>query len=229
VILYYITDRKQFPGSPAEQRKRLLDTIRHSAEAGLDMVQLREKDLPVRELEALAREAVECVAGSATKLLVNSRIDVAIAAGAHSVHLPAGSEQPQPSEARVIFAKAGVLKPLIGISCHTAEEVIYAKAHGADFVVFGPVFGKAGVNNPAGLASLASICARPTGPYSKMAVLGLGGVAAENAPQLIAAGASGIAGIRLFQEAVDLHALVKRLRSLDRPEHPVPFRHPYQL
>jgi thiamine-phosphate pyrophosphorylase len=229
MVLYYITDRKQFPGGPADQRRRLLATIRHCAEAGVDMVQVREKDMFARELETLGREAMAAVAGSATRLLINGRIDVAIAVGAHGVHLPAGPEQLPASEARVIFEKARIHQPVIGVSCHSGAEVAYGEAHGADFVVFGPIFEKARAPNPLGLSALKEICSRRRGPNSSMPVLAIGGVTAGNTEQVLSAGASGIAGIRLFQEAPDLPGLVQRLRSLEPRKHAVPFRHPYQL
>ncbi|HZR30110.1 MAG TPA: thiamine phosphate synthase, partial [Terriglobales bacterium] len=106
MLLYYITDRSQFPGSASEKRKRLLTTAIASARAGIDLIQLREKDLSVREIEAFVREMMqELKKFPQTRLLVNSRPDVAIAAGAHGVHLPANDISA--SEARVIFAKAG--------------------------------------------------------------------------------------------------------------------------
>jgi thiamine-phosphate pyrophosphorylase len=228
VILYYITDRKQLPGNAAGQWDRLLATIRHCAEAGVDMVQIREKDLSPRDLERLGREAMACVAGSPTRLLVNGRIDVAIAIGAHGVHLPSGQEQLSPSEARVVFDKAQISDPSIGVSCHSVEEIAYAEAHGADFAVFGPVFEKAGTPNLAGLAALGALSTRPGGPNSKMPILALGGVTRDNAEQALMARAAGVAGIRLFQDEAKLADLVQHLRGLAKPQRSVPFRHPYQ-
>jgi thiamine-phosphate pyrophosphorylase len=229
MILYYITDRKQFPGEPADQRQLLLRTIRHCAEAGVDMVQLREKDLSGRELETLGREVVKAIAGSATTLLVNGRIDVAIAVGAHGVHFPSGAGQLPASEARAVFEKAGIHQSVIGVSCHSNTEVAYAEAHGANFAIFGPVYQKAGDPNPLGLSALTQICSRPGGPNSSMPVLAIGGVTADNAEPALSAGASGIAGIRLFQEAPDLPGLMQRLRGLAAQKPAIPLRHPYQF
>jgi len=89
LLLYYITDRKQFSGDEAEQREQLLAKIVEAAHAGVDYIQLREKDLPSRELEQLAGMALDVVRkyGSKSRLLINSRVDVALAVGADGVHL----------------------------------------------------------------------------------------------------------------------------------------------
>jgi len=212
LLLYYITDRTPFGDTEAARRRGLLNQIRLAAEAGLDFIQLREKDLPVRELEALATEAAEILRGSPTpraRFLVNSRIDIAIAAGADGVHLRA--DDLPASEARAIFAKAGISEMCIAASCHTIEEIAAAEAHGADFAVFGPVFGKdaeAGV----GIEQLRAACNRPRAALPRMPVLALGGVTPENATECMEAGASGIAGIRIFQSS-EIQDLVRRLRG----------------
>src|SRR5512146_1320549 len=209
MLLCYITDRWQFPGTPEEQRARLLGKIAEASRAGVDLIQLREKDLPAHDLEALAREAVclvrENSGANRTRLLINSRVDIAIAADADGVHLRA--DDMAASEARVIFSKAGVQKPVIGVSCHSLAEVRLAEAHGADFAVFAPVFEKSG-NPGQGLAALRAACGQvPTRgieaavPAGTMPVLALGGVTLENAHACIEAGAAGIAAIRLFQES----------------------------
>src|SRR5690349_9258350 len=104
MLLYYITDRNQFPGTEIQKRERLLATAVAAARAGIDFIQLREKDLTAKELEALTRELMrELKNFPQTFLLVNSRTDVAIATGAHGVHLPANDISPD--EARGIFLK----------------------------------------------------------------------------------------------------------------------------
>ena len=194
----------------------LLERIRMAAEAEVDAIQLREKDLNARELTNLGLRAAEIVrqANAAegsrrrTRLLINSRVDVAIASGAHGVHLR--SDDISAADARAIFSQAGPTQPFIGVSCHTAREVGLATGHGADFAVFGPVFGKAGSENPAGIEGLviASRAVMPSFP-----VLALGGVTTENAASCIHAGTAGIAGIRLFQNG-NLSDVVALLRSL---------------
>ncbi len=209
-LLYYITDRRQFPGDSQEQERRLLAKIAEYAEAGVDYIQLREKDLSTRALEALANQAMRALDGSQTKLLINSRTDVALACGAHGVHLP-GNDLPA-SEVRVIFSRASVTAPLIGVSTHSPADVAYAESHGADFAVFGPVFEKESTANPEGLKQLQQICGRGQAAASAMPVLALGGVTLKNAQLCLQAGAAGIAGIRLFQEN-DANKIVEKLRD----------------
>jgi thiamine-phosphate pyrophosphorylase len=207
LLLYYITDRKQFAGTPAQKERKLIAKIRECALAGVNFIQLREKDLSVRELEQLAAAAMAAIpASSATRLLINSRIDVALACGAHGAHLPGQSLSA--SEARSIFVRGGNARPIIGVSAHCANEVALAQAHGADFVVFGPVFAKNGLTNPAGLVELAAAAER-----SSMPVLALGGVTLQNAEQCLKAGAAGIAAIRMFQDN-DVDSTVKALRRI---------------
>jgi thiamine-phosphate pyrophosphorylase len=208
--LYYITDRRQFPGDAQEQERRLLEKIAECAAAGVDLIQLREKDLSARALEQLVLKAMAALAGSRTRLLINARTDVALVCGAHGVHLPANDLSA--SDARAIFARAGVSEPVIGVSTHSAAEVASAEAHGADFAVFGPVFEKGGTASREGLEELRRICHRAEAAQPPMPVLALGGVAVENAQQCVAAGAAGIAAIRLFQQS-EVRAVVKKLRE----------------
>src|SRR5437762_10832273 len=108
MLLYYITDRTQFPGDAAARRAALLAKVRECARAGVDYIQLREKDLSGRELENLVVLVVAEIraANQKTRLMINSRIDVAIACGAGGVHLRSGDEDPNPGDARAIFASA---------------------------------------------------------------------------------------------------------------------------
>jgi thiamine-phosphate pyrophosphorylase len=209
--LYYITDRRQFSGDRHEQEQRLLAKIAECAAAGVQYVQLREKDLEARALEDLAHKAMAALGGSKTRLLINSRTDVALACGAHGVHLPANDLAA--SEVRAIFARAGKSAPVIGVSTHSLSQVGSAEAHGANFAVFGPVFEKSGSANREGLEQLRRICHRTEAAQPPMPVLALGGIMLENAQKCAAAGAAGIAGIRLFQQG-DVDSMVKQLRSL---------------
>jgi len=207
VLLYYITDRTQFPRTEEERRERLLEKIAQAASCGIDFVQLREKDLPTRELEYLARAAGEKIGSSGTRLLINSRTDVALATNADGVHLR--SKDLSPSEVRRIWHLAGRnTDPIIAVSCHTEAEVAAAKEKGADFVVFGPVFEKQGSSEGRadGLEQLRSACGHG------IPILALGGVTLENARECVEAGAAGVAGVRLFQEG-DVVNAVKHLRG----------------
>jgi thiamine-phosphate pyrophosphorylase len=208
--LYYITNRRQFPGDRREQERHLLEKIAECAAAGVEYIQLREKDLDGRKLDALAHKAMAALGGSRTQLLINSRTDVALACGAHGVHLPANDLAA--SEVRSIFARAGKNEPVIGVSTHSAAEVASAEAYGASFAVFGPIFEKIGTANSKGLEQLRAICHRSEAAQPPMPVWAMGGVTLENAQQCALAGAAGIAGIRLFQLG-DVHAIVKKLRE----------------
>ncbi len=209
MLLYYITDRTQFPGNQAERRERLLDKIAEAARCGVDYIQLREKDLRSRDLEALAREAKERVraSGGKTQLLINSRTDIALAAGADGVHLR--SRDVAPDEVRRIWRAAGrSTKPAVAASCHTEAEAAAAQESGADFVAFGPMFGKkdAPALGVAGLELLQTVC------RNRIPVFALGGVTLENAAVCADAGAKGVAGIRIFQEN-DVAAIAAKLRG----------------
>lgn len=212
VLLCYITERRQFSGTANEQQEAMLNKIAECAAAGVDYIQLREKDLSTRELEALVARAIAALpAGSPTRLLINSRTDVALACGAHGVHLPA--KDLAAGEARCIMMRGGMTTPVIGVSAHTLEEVALAESHGADFVVFGPVFEKDQRASSAGLTQLRLVCERPHVASPAMPILALGGVNLDNAGQCLSAGADGVAGIRLFQQA-KAEALIEQLRAL---------------
>jgi thiamine-phosphate pyrophosphorylase len=207
--LLYITDRKQFPGDEKARERALLAKIAEATRCGVDFIQLREKDLSARDLETLARAARLAIESreQKTALLINSRSDIALACGAAGVHLPANDLSP--SVVRKIWAKAGhPTRPLITISCHSADDVARAASEGADFAVFAPVFGKkdAPHTSPAGLDGLREACRQ------KIPVLALGGVTLANGRACLEAGATGIAAIRLFQEN-DIADVVRQLKT----------------
>lgn len=213
MLLYYITDRSQFPGDEATRRLRLLDKIAQAARGGVDFIQLREKDLCARDLESLARAVRENQLRTEnrqlrTALLINSRTDVALAIGADGVHLR--SDDILPSQARAIWAQCepGRVRETVSVSCHTPAEVARAAADHADFALFGPIFGKQGTPTArvTGLEALRQAC------QEKIPVLALGGITLENAQACLQAGAAGVAGVRLFQEN-DIHKTVAALRG----------------
>ena len=210
----------QLGADEPSRRQELLEKIAEAARAAVDYIQLRERDLTARELERLAAQAVDVVRGSHSKLLINSRVDIALAVGAHGVHLR--SNDMAASEARAIWAKsANRTDCVIGVSCHSLADVLSAEAHGADFVVFGPVFGKLGSSEPpTGVDAIRQIVGRAgpvdhkveAGQSLRMPVLALGGVTIENTASCLRAGAAGVAGIRLFQEG-DVTETVRQLRA----------------
>jgi thiamine-phosphate pyrophosphorylase len=212
LLLYYITDRTQFPGDEVSRRRLLLDKIGEAVASGVDFIQLREKDLAAGELETLACEAVRVVQKNSrteTRLLINSRSDVAIASSADGVHLR--SDDISLRDVRSLWQRSGAGRtPVIGSSCHSpADNVERARTEGADLTVFGPVFEKNNANTNQGglgLELLSHAC------KIKIPVLALGGITFENARACVDAGASGIAAIRLFQEN-EIAEVVRRLRD----------------
>lgn len=185
MLRYYITDRKAAGGTDA-----VLRAIAAADADGVDWIQIREKDLTARELCALTRAAL--AACRRAKVLVNDRADVALACGAHGVHLP--SHSLAACEVKLL-APAGFLA---GMSCHSVDEVRAAEREGADFAVFGPVFdtpSKREYGPPLGLERL-----REAAQAVGMPVLALGGVREANIAACMTAGAAGIAAIRLFQQ-----------------------------
>lgn len=179
------------------------DWVAGLAAAGVDGVQLREKALDDRELLALARTARALLAPPAA-LLVNGRLDVALAAGADGVHLPADG---LPAAALLAWAARLGRRPLVGRSTHTPAEVAAARDEGVDYVVFGPVFATPGKGPPVGTEALAA-AARLGVP-----VLALGGVEPERVGEAIAAGAHGVAAIRAFRTPKGAAAMAAALAA----------------
>jgi thiamine-phosphate pyrophosphorylase len=212
-LLYYITDRSQFAGSEVDRNRALIDKVSEAATAGVDYIQLREKNLSAKELERLARDVVAAVRehSPTTRVLINSRTDVALSAGADGVHLR--SEDVSAADVRDIWkwvARSGarVATPIVAASCHTVECVETAAAQAVSFAVFAPVFRKSGspASPPKGVAMLAKAC------QIKLPVFALGGITVENAASCREAGAAGIAAIRLFQDN-KIEEVVRALRA----------------
>jgi thiamine-phosphate pyrophosphorylase len=196
----------------------VLVRIGEAAQAGVDYIQLREKDLTPRDLEELALDAVRMVRAhsTTTKLLINGHVDIAVACVADGVHFPADGTDA--ADVRGLWMQASDRQPIIAVSAHTIPEVRAAAAQGADFAVFAPIFEKLHSNMPGvGLDALRDGCESTRQP--RFAVLALGGVTLANAGACVAAGAAGVAGIRLFQSG-DVAETVRRLRDIEETMRP---------
>jgi thiamine-phosphate pyrophosphorylase len=187
MLRYYITDRHSAGGTES-----LFQFVQRALENGVEQIQVREKDLCARDLYTLVRRILLLPNPHGARILVNSRVDIALAAGAHGVHLSGDSVAPQTLRA-IVPAKF-----LIGVSTHTLEELRCAETEGADFAVFSPIFpvvSKLGYGPALGIDRLREAVRQVTIP-----VLALGGVSRKNAAECVAAGAAGIAGISMFQQ-----------------------------
>lgn len=223
-VLCYVTDRRSLgSGEGSSAIDPLLHKIEEVISAGVDWVQIREKDLSGKELGHVVREALRIAAkysanSGATQILVNDRLDVALAEGAGGVHLPEDS-LPVAEAKRLVRAQGRerVSKQdfLVGVSCHSQKAAEAAAASGADYIFFGPIFAtpsKDAYGAPQGLDRLASVCRAAAVP-----VLAIGGITPENAAACMVVGAAGIAAIRLFQDGPNAADAAASLRkSLSR-------------
>jgi thiamine-phosphate pyrophosphorylase len=166
----------------------------------VDFIQLREKDLPAASLTVIARNLLQTInlTSSPTRLLINSRPDISLAAYAHGTHLSSSLGELTPTQVRHLYTSANQPAPIITTSCHTLADIQRAHLHQVDAILFAPVFEKPLPNQQRlpgqGVDELRAAClaAAPIPVYA------LGGVTFENAPSCLKAGATGIAGIRLF-------------------------------
>ncbi len=202
--VHLVTDRLLVPDLAATVRAALNGLPRGSV-----AVHLREKDLGGRELLALARALLEACEEAGQVLLVNDRIDVVLATGAHGVHLPSAGVPP--SDARRLLGASR----LVGVSCHGEEDVRRALAGGADFATFGPIFdtpSKRSYGPPVGLAALRAAA------QIGLPLIALGGVDVAKVPAALSAGAHGVAAIRAWLTAADPGEAVAELVAVARPE-----------
>ena len=217
-IICYVTDRKALAGN--KSLPALLDVIRAAVAAGVDWVQIREKDLSARELLALVREAVSLSSvrtGStrprSIKLIVNDRLDVALAAGAAGVHL--GHASP-PAREVVLWCRTGNAPAdfIVGVSCHNLQGAQEAEDAGASYTYFGPIYetpSKIPFGKPHGVEELAQVV-----KTVRIPVIAIGGINESNAAECIRAGAAGVAAIRMIQDASKAAALKKAIEAIHR-------------
>lgn len=207
-IVCYVTDRKVLDA--ADAAGNVLAKIRGAMAAGVDWVQIRERDMPARELLGLAKAAGGIGAGGA-RVVVNDRLDVALAAGAAGVHL--GGESVPAGEV-VCWCRRGNAPAgfLIGVSCHSLEEAREAEDSGASYVFFGPVFetpSKKKFGPPRGITRLGEACRAVRIP-----VIAIGGMNEGNVAECLRAGAAGIAAIRMFQESSETETLKRAIKRI---------------
>ena len=202
-LLYLVTDRLSLSGENKEQS--LIALITRAAKAGVDLIQIREKDLTGRALFELVKASIAAVRPFGAKVLVNDRIDLALAVDADGVHLPSNSIPVD--VARQLVAN----KRLLGVSTHSAQEVSRAAQGGANFVVYGPVFhtaSKLKYGQPVGLESLGEIAA-----VTELPVIAIGGITEANYDSVLQKGAAGVAAIGMFAKAGSLTELVRKLKA----------------
>ena len=199
---YYITDRHS-------SSRPIIDQIQIAIEAGVDYVQIREKDLLARELFDLAVTARTLAQEHDTRILINDRLDIALAAGLDGIHL--GQESIPPAAVRARVPRADFL---IGVSIHSVEELRIALRQGASYFNLGPVYftpSKARYGLPIGTEKLREACS-----LSEIPVFALGGISRQNYSQCLKMGAAGIAGITLFQKDREfVNAIVREIREAD--------------
>jgi thiamine-phosphate pyrophosphorylase len=189
----------------------LVEVVEAALQGGVRLVQLREKDLPTRDLVALATDLRAITKRYDAALLINDRIDVAMAVGADGVHLPATSFSV--ADARELLGP----ERIIGASTHSPEEAAAAGRAGADFVVFGPVFetpSKQAYGPPVGLDRLSE-----TVQATSLPVLAIGGVTVEGVEEILTCGAGGVAVVRSIFAADDPEVSARSLMTvLDRAD-----------
>src|ERR1700719_4128150 len=197
-----ITDRKHFGGDEAAQLRAMMEAaVSYASDGrndGADIIQLREKDLAAGAVEGLARELTQRIRATTamSRVVVNGRPDVAIAAGADGVHMPANEALPV-ADVRELFYRISRPEMLIGISCHTLDEIAAAAAQERDYIFYGPIFEKRIPDGAiAGLGLKAVTQAAEAA--GEIPLIAIGGVTRANEWDCIRAGAGGIASIRMF-------------------------------
>lgn len=202
-VSYLITPGEATPIDFHTRKSEILTIVKQSADEGVSLIQIREKQLPARLLFELAADASAITRDTDTKLLVNDRADIALASRADGAHLPANS------------VPAGMLRRtfpdgfLIGTSVHSLEELLEAKSSGADFVTYGPVFHTPGKGEAKGLQELERVCSA-AGDFP---VIALGGVSVENYASVLKAGAAGLAAIRALNDGESRRRMLAGLKA----------------
>jgi thiamine-phosphate pyrophosphorylase len=200
-IVYLITQGECDGSNYVSAARQILAIAAAAVEAGVDLIQIREKQLSGKFLFDLTQNVAAITRASRTKLLVNDRLDIALAAGADGVHLASNS---------VRAAIVGAHVPddfLIGVSCHSAEELAAAATGGADFAMYGPVFASPRKGDGVGLKPLADVCISA----GEFPMIAMGGIDARNYADVLQAGATGFAAIRALNEVGSMRRIMEEL------------------
>ncbi len=193
-LIYLITEGRATIENFPETKTKILEIIEAAVAAKINLIQIREKNLPARLVFELALDAAQITEKSETKLLLNDRADIALAARADGVHLTARS-----LDAEIIRAN---FPPgfIVGVSTHTLEEAENARRQAADFVTFSPIFSTPEKGKPQGIENLRAVCER----LKLFPVVALGGIDAGNYKIVLENGARGFAAIRFFHDEENL-------------------------
>lgn len=201
-ITYLITNGETTDAEFDASRSRILATVSRAVDAGVSLIQIREKNLSARLLVELTSSVLAVTRSTATRVLVNDRADIAFVAGADGVHLTSRSLS------AAVIRENVPREFIVGVSTHSIDEVVSAAQSGADFALFGTVFATPSKNNVKGIDALREACLL-VAPFP---VLAIGGVDAENVDEILAAGASGIAAIRALNDADSMQRLLAKLK-----------------
>lgn len=196
-VIYLITEGNLTAENFAEHKQRVLELIEIAVKNKISLIQIREKQISSKLVFELAFHAVKITKNSETKLLVNDRADIALAAKADGVHLT------EDSVSADIIRKNFPEKFIIGVSTHSLESAESAKKKGADFITFSPIFSSPEKGEPQGLGKLSDICKK----LKPFPVLALGGISETNYRSVLQSGANGFAAIRFLNQAENLQKL----------------------
>jgi thiamine-phosphate pyrophosphorylase len=201
-LIYLISGGETTNVNFTEKKSKILKLIEIAVQSKISLIQIREKQLSARLTFQLVAEAAEITKNSATKLLVNDRADIALAAEADGVHLTSLSLSAE------TIRRALPKNFIVGVSAHTIEEAETAEKQRADFVTFSPIFSSPGKVNPVGVEKLREVCGR----LNSFPVLALGGINETNFAEVLETGASGFAAIRFLNSEKNLKKLATELR-----------------
>jgi len=199
--IYLITDGTTTAEDFTEKKLQILKLIKTAVEAKISLIQIREKRLAARLVFEIVSEAASFTRHTNTKILVNDRADIALAANADGVHLT------RTSLSAATIRRSFPRDFIVGVSAHTLEKAEIAKRHGANFVTFSPIFSSLGKGEPQGIKKLKEVCER----LKPFPVVALGGIDETNFAEVLEAGASGFAAIRFLNKEQNLKKIAAHL------------------